>query len=206
MASRSRISIAFKALTQLGVQPVALYRFGLATGHYRRVTSRQSLVSSGQFKDILPLPRREELLAVLGETGRAALLAEADEIVAGKVRLFGAEPVEINLTIPGKLEHWTAYETGKADLRHLTFDIKFLWEPARFGWAFTLGRAWRLTGDEKYPEAFWRYFETFTDANPPYLGPHWMSAQEAAIRLMAFVWAAQVFGNSPASTPERQGA
>ena len=223
MASLSKVSVAFKALTQLGVRPVALnalYRFGLATGHYRRVTSHPPLVASGQVKAILPLPSREELLVVLGESGRAALLAEADEIVAGKVRLFGAEPVELNLTIPGKLKHWTAYETGKSPIPYSlitnlpapaskpanlpTCDVKLLWEPARFGWAFTLGRAYHLSGDEKYPKTFWRDFETFADANPPFLGPHWMSAQEVAIRLMAFVWAGQVFGASPASTPERK--
>jgi hypothetical protein len=43
MAPLSKLSIAFKALTQLGFQPVALnalYRFGLVTGHYRRVEKR----------------------------------------------------------------------------------------------------------------------------------------------------------------------
>ncbi len=79
-----------------------------------------------------------------------------------------------------------------------------MWEPARFGWAFTLGRAYHLSGDEKYAAAFWQFFETFTDANPPCLGPHWMSGQEVALRLMAFVWAAQVFAASPSSTPERK--
>ena len=209
----NRLVIAFKALRQLGLQPVALnalYRFGLVTGHYRRVTSRESSVASGELKAVLPLPGRDELLTVLDKDGKADLLAEADEIFSGKVRLFGAEPVELNLTIPGNLEHWTAYETGKASIPYSLItdlpapDIKFLWEPARFGWAFTLGRAYHVTGDENYAEAFWRNFETFTDANPPCLGPHWMSGQEVALRLMAFVWAAQVFDAASASTPERK--
>ncbi len=206
----SRLTIAFKAVNQLGVQPVALnalYRFGLVTGHYRRVTRDQPSVKSGCLKAVLPLPDPEELLAVLGKDGKAALLAEADEIVAGKVRLFDAQPVDLQLTIPGKLEHWTAYEIGRVQIpnAHLQIpDIKFLWEPARFGWAFTLGRAYHLSGDEKYALAFWRYFETFTDANPPCLGPHWMSGQEVALRLMTLVWAGQVFDLAPASTPERK--
>ncbi|HEY5271357.1 MAG TPA: heparinase II/III family protein [Anaerolineales bacterium] len=206
----SKLTIALKAIHQLGLRPVALialYRFGLVTGHYRRVTSRQSSVVSGELKAVLPLPGRDELLTVLGKDGKAALLAEADEIVVGKVHLFGADPVELKLALPGKLEHWTAYETGKTLIPYSLFpvpDIKFIWEPARFGWAFALGRAYHLTGDEKYAEAFWRNFITFTDANPPYLGPHWMSGQEAALRLMAFAWAAQVFDTASASTPERK--
>ena len=206
MTRLNRLAIALKAVHQLGFQPVvlnALYRFGLSAGHYRRMEKREHGGENGVLRPLFPFPSPAELLMVLGNDGKAALLAEGDEIVAGKVRLFGADPVELNLTVPGTLEHWTAYETGKADLRPLTFDIKLLWEPARFGWAFTLGRAYHLSRDEKFAQAFWRYFEIFTDANPPFLGPHWMSGQEVALRLMAFVWAAQVFEAATASTPER---
>ena len=117
------------------------------------------------------------------------------------------QPVDLVLSLPGKLENWTAYETGKTPIPWGMFpvhDIKFVWEPARFGWAFTLGRAYHLSGDEKYARAFWQFFETFTDGNPPCLGPHWMSGQEVALRLMAFVWAGQVFAAASASTPEAQ--
>jgi hypothetical protein len=203
---------AYKALGELGIQPVALnalYRFGLLTGHYRRVTGQPYTAAVGPLKSVLPLPEREELSAVLGKDGQAALLAEADEIVAGQVRLFGGEPVPLRLTVPGELADWTAYETGKASIPFSEIpdlparDIKFIWEPARFGWALTLGRAYHLTSDAKYPQAFWHYFEIFSDANPPCRGPHWTSAQEVALRLMAFVWAGQVFATAPASTPER---
>jgi hypothetical protein len=68
-----------------------------------------------------------------------------------------------------------------------------------------LGRAYHFSRDEKYAAAFWQQAETFLDANPPYLGPHWMSGQEVAIRLMAFVWSGQVFAGSRHSTPERLG-
>jgi hypothetical protein len=206
----SRLTIALKTVRQLGLQPVALnalYRFGLVTGHYRRMEKRGQRVESSVLRPLFTFPLPEELLIVLGQDGKAALLAEADEIIIGKVRLFSAEPVELKLTMPGKLEHWTAYETGKTPIPYSLVpvpDIKFIWEPARFGWAFTLGRAYHLTGDEKYAEAFWRYFETFTDANPPCLGPHWMSGQEVALRLMAFVWAGQVFDAAYDSTPERK--
>ena len=209
MAPFSRIYNAYKALVQVGFQPVmlnALYRFGLATGHYRRLESRQPGVESSVLRALFVLPKPEELLVVVGENGKAALIAEADEIVAGKVRLFGAQPVELTLGIPGKLEHWTSYETGKAHLPSSISDIKFVWEPARFGWAFCLGRAWHVSRDEKYAETFWRYFETFSSANPPCFGPNWTSGQEAALRLMTFVWAAQIFAGAAASTPQRQVA
>ncbi len=109
--------------------------------------------------------------------GLQALLAEADEIVAGRFRQFGADPVEMRLAPPPPLADWTHYEN-----HHAQADIKLTWEPARFGWAFVLGRAWHISGDEKYAEAFWRHFEAFQAANPPGMGPNWMSGQEVGIR------------------------
>ena len=209
MASPNHLVHTCKALLQLGPRPVALnalYRFGLLTGHYQRVCGMKRAVGGGQLKAIFPIPKADELLAILGRDGQVQLLTEADEIVAGKVRLFGSEPVPLQLTLPDKLANWTAYETGKAALpidHYPQLDIKFIWEPARFGWAFALGRAYLASDENKYPEAFWNYFESFNAANPPCCGPNWISGQEVALRLMAFSWAAQVFGAAPASTPER---
>lgn len=219
MKPLSKLTIALKAARQLGFQQVglyALYKFGLFTGHYRRVTDpRRWTMDDGQWsvvhRPLFAFPSRADLESVLGKDDKAALLAEADEIADGKVRLFGAEPAPLQLTFSETLRHWTAYETGKVSLPPVsepanlpTCDVKRLWEPARFGWAFTLGRAYLVSQEEKYAETFWRNFEIFTESNPPCLGPHWMSGQEVALRLMAFVWAAQAFDAAPASTPERK--
>ena len=155
------------------------------------------------------MPGRDDFRRVLGVEGERALLSEADEIVSGKVRLFGGEPVPLQLIFDQPLRYWTAYEISPALLSSFLLphdDIKYAWEPARFGWAFTLGRAYHLTGDDRYAETFWKYFEEFTAGNPPYLGPHWMNGQEVALRLMAFVWFAQVFESAPSSTPERRAS
>jgi Heparinase II/III N-terminus/Heparinase II/III-like protein len=212
MAPWSKLYTNYKALVQLGFQPVglnALYRFGLASGHYRRMEKREQRTEKSALRPLFTFPKAEELLAVVGKDGKAALLSEADEIVAGKVRLFGGAPVPLNLALHGKLEHWTSYETRPALLSSLLSpisDIKFIWESARFGWAFCLGRAYHLTHDEKYAATFWQNFETFNAANPPYRGPNWISGQEAALRLMAFVWAGQAFAGSTGSTAERKAA
>ena len=225
MTNPPRARIALKALSQLGLVPLALqavYRLGLITGHYRRLDA--AAASSGR-----PAPKIDHLLFDLptsdalshghGARARAALLREANAVAAGKMRLFGGGYVPIHLAFKGALQHWTEYELGRIPLpaikdgshssvrnRHPQEnrgDIKFLWEPARFGWAFKLGRAYRLTGRAKYAGAFWKYFELFDRANPPYLGPHWMNGQEVAIRLLALIWSLQVFRSAHVSTPRR---
>ncbi len=214
MANSNRLLTALKALSQLGFSRVALYalyRFGLKTGHYKRMTddrqqTTDNRIRSSALRPLFRLPPREQILEVIGQEGLQALLAEADEIVSGKARPFGADPVPLQLAFSEPLSHWTAYETGQANLRPLASDVKMIWEPARFGWAFTLGRAYQLTGNEKYAGAFWTYFETFSASNPTYFGPNWMSGQEVAFRTMTFIWAAQLFSESSHSTDERKSS
>jgi hypothetical protein len=189
MSSFTRL---FKLITQLGIRQLALYalyKFGLKTGHYKRVTpvaSNQLPITNYQ----LPFPSRESLLQTLGEDGKSQLLKEADEIVAGKFRMFGGDLADIKLTGNWQSAHWTDFESGKIKPAG---DIKFIWEPARFGWAFILGRAYHITQDSKYAEAFWKYFEIFSESNPVNIGAHWMNGQEVALRLIAFAWALHVF-------------
>jgi hypothetical protein len=206
---KSKFLIGLKYLIQFGLRPLALYalyKFGLLTGHYKRLDRRPQTVDhrpSSTVHRLFPLPSREQLSQTLGEVGKATLLKEADEIVNGQIRIFG-ELVPLDFISTQPLQHWTVYETNPKLITtlHSPFsDIKFLWEPARFGWAFALGRAYHLTQDEKYAEAFWKYFEAFTSTNPANLGPHWMNGQEVAIRLMSLVWCAHVFDDKP--HPER---
>ncbi len=86
-----------------------------------------------------------------------------------------------------------------------TEDVKLIWEPGRFGWAIILARAYHLSQDPRYAQTFWTYTETFLEANPPNLGPHWVSAQEVALRLIGLSFALQVFHNCPETTPARLG-
>ena len=210
----TRLVVAFKAVSQLGPSRVglyALYHLGLRSGYYRwrtgerhRATGRQPPTLAPK---LFPLPGRGRLAEVLGREGRRRLLDEADEIVAGMFRPFGGEAAPLRLAFDGPLHHWTDYETRKVPLpkpASPTSDLKFLWEPARFGWAYVLGRAYHLTGEEAYAQAFWSHVETFLEANPPYLGPHWMNGQEVAVRLLALLWAHQVFEGATASSPERR--
>ena len=203
-----RHALNLKALRDLGPRQLGLYawyRLAVSSGYFRwqeaRWASALRTTQPALIGSPLPLPDRGEIASVI-EGSESSLIAEAEEILAGQVRLFGGPPVPLQLAFPGPLRHWTEYE-GKS-LSGDEEDIKFTWEPGRFGWAFTLGRAYHLTLDERYAEFFWRRFDSFSQANPPYLGPHWVSAQEVGLRLIALAFAAQVFAPATQSTPERR--
>jgi hypothetical protein len=199
-----RLPQALKAAAQLGPRRAAhyaWYQLGRRSGWLRAQTPVGGWGAEPvpALRPLRPLPERAALAACLGPAGQADLLAEAAAAAAGQARLFGAQaPVSLAALAPAAtLGHWLAYEQSQDD-------IKFTWEPARFGWAFALGRAYHLSGDERLAEAFWQQVEAFLTANPPNCGPQWASAQEAALRLIAWSALAPVFAPSAHSTPERQ--
>ena len=212
----SRIATVYKALKELGPQQVGLYawyQLGLHSGYFNRVTDsalRKSRThpENQSFKPVINPPGQDKLISLLGESGMSQLFTEADQIAAGNVRLFGADLAPLKLSFDEPLKPWTMYEINPELLNKLIGedgDIKYLWEPARFGWAFTLARAYYLSGNERYPKAFWKISEGFLENNPPYQGPFWTSAQEVALRLIALVFALQIFWDAAETTLERKG-
>ncbi len=97
-------------------------------------------------------------------------------------------------------KHWT--ETVFYDPE--VGDIKYIWEPSRFAWAYTLVRAYALTGQEIYADKFWSLLESWLENNQPNLGPNYACGQECAIRLMAMCFALYGFEEAKASSVERK--
>ncbi|RPJ38225.1 MAG: hypothetical protein EHM21_17150, partial [Chloroflexi bacterium] len=197
-----RLPQGLKAVRELGLAQTfwyAVYQVGMRSGFYRRATpTRPYPTLTTRILSPFAIPDRQQMQRVLGSQ-LEPLIAEANAVAAGQVCLFGGPVVPLVLAPPDATRHWTAYEA-----RPKTWgveDLKFLWEPARFGWVYGLGRAFAITADEKYPAAFWENFKTFLNANPLNQGPNWSSAQEAALRLLAFIYAAGAFKQSSSSTP-----
>lgn len=135
---------------------------------------------------IYQFPTREDLIESLGKDGMAGLIEEAEEILAGKARLFGGMAAPLVFQHSSPLKHALDYG-DQVDGR----DIKFVWEPARFGWALVLARAYRVSGDHRYMERFWELFREFIRVNPYPMGPNWSSGQEVAIRMLALSFVGQ---------------
>ena len=205
MSLFKRIIVMAKASRQLGLRPMVLYagyQIKLRSGWLRLRTpgSGRNLADAGvEPKAILRPASQKDLLRTLGKQSKE-VLAEAELILKGQVRLFGAEPRRLVLTPTGKLRHWTHYH----DRLPNGGDIKPVWEAGRFGWATVLARAYWLNGDERYAEGFWARFEEFVAANPANLGPQWSSGQEVALRLISWAFCTSLLAAAPSSTAARK--
>jgi hypothetical protein len=84
-------------------------------------------------------------------------------------------------------------------------DVKYVWELNRHQFLPVLGKAYRLTGDEKYASKGLELIESWIDANPFNVGINWTSALEVAVRSLSWCWACALFEGSPSLTsPRRQ--
>ena len=132
----------------------------------------------------------------------------ADELSDGRLRYFEHTTAEAGFPpdwhanpftgqrAPSDL-HWS--EIGDFD----NGDIKIIWEPSRFGFAYALVRAYWRTGDERYAEMFWQLVEDWREHNPPQLGVNWKCGQEISFRVMAWCFGLYGFLNAEATTAKR---
>ncbi|MFN8433371.1 MAG: alginate lyase family protein [Anaerolineales bacterium] len=135
-------------------------------------------------------------------------IEESNRLLNGELKYFSHEyhktgfplnwhkdPIT-NYQLPIDL-HWSQISDDS------TSDIKFIWEPNRFAFVYTLVRAYALTQDEKYPQAFWQLIQDWANHNPPNTGANWKDGQEIALRLMAWTFGFYAFIQSPSTTPEQ---
>ncbi|MBI5765231.1 MAG: alginate lyase family protein [Planctomycetes bacterium] len=156
------------------------------------------------------LPTAGELEKVIGADAQARAVSVADDYCRGRFLYFSSESFDLGRPPNWLLNpytggthhtrtHWCDYPTFSPELG----DIKEVWEPSRFACAYWLARAYALTREEKYPQAFWDLFESWASQNPPNLGPNWKCGQETGIRLFGWAFALYAFWNSPSTTPDR---
>jgi hypothetical protein len=206
MGTPDRLRLYFKALTQLPPRQTiqfARYKVGLAAGWYRRQTLNPPTLPAGLTpQQALPQPTLTQIASLLGSRGLQALQDRARSIQAGQLPVFNSFLNRESLAPPPPQRHWTELEGRSPEL--LAQDIKLIWEPARFVWALALGQAAALTGDSGYASSLWDYLDLFEGANPPYLGWNWISAQEAALRLVTVAASWQWIATTLPVPPERQ--
>jgi hypothetical protein len=82
-------------------------------------------------------------------------------------------------------------------------DIRVLWELNRLGHLITLGRAYSLTHNEEFAEAFFRQVEGWREQNPLGRGANWACAMEVALRAMNLLAAFSLIRTSKALAEKR---
>lgn len=95
-----------------------------------------------------------------------------------------------------KETHWSAIHFDNPD----DGDVKIIWELNRFSHVYYLVRAYMLTGDDSFVRGFFSQLESWEKENPYGYGVNWVSGQELAIRVTAWVYALYNFRHSPALT------
>ena len=198
---------AVQALKELGLQKVslyALYQIGMKTGCWKQITPSESSIAFIR-KDMDYFERfpwqspASSTLTHISGGDTAAVIADANLILEGKIKFFSGKTDWLDLAPKGTEKHWC--EVNDNDPYQ---DVKFIWESARFSWAYTLCRAYQITQNDQYAEAFWNSVEDFIHNNPVNMGPNWASGQEIALRLIAWIISGIVFKDSPSSTETRK--
>jgi hypothetical protein len=148
----------------------------------------------------------------IGPDREKSVLAEAEQILAGKLPFFGQlsyacgfpprwfrNPVTGQSVLPR--QPWTQMRFASPAYG----DLKFILEPSRFLFVYPLVRAYALSGDERFPEAFWSAMEDWARQSAPMSGPLWICGQECSLRILALSFGLQAFIDSPSTTDERVG-
>jgi hypothetical protein len=151
-----------------------------------------------------------EMSRILGQEGERSVCAEARGILEGNLPFFGRlsfacgfppkwfrNPVTGQSVSPHR--SWTEMRFASDDYG----DLKFILEPSRFLFVYPLARAYAISGDERFPLAFWSAIEDWAGNSPPMSGPLWICGQESSLRILAWSFALYSFLHSPATTPQR---
>ncbi len=154
-------------------------------------------------------PDGEAIHARLSSLARSALIACADRIVAGRFDLLGLEGLSYGSPVnwqrdplsgrAAAMDHWSRVPYLDHDR---VGDHKVTWEVNRHQWLITLGQAWQLTGDDRYPAAAARLLSAWLDANPAKLGINWCSALELAFRVQSWIHGLRLLESAAALSPE----
>ncbi len=70
-----------------------------------------------------------------------------------------------------------------------TVDIKYVWEMNRHQYLILLGKAYWISGDEKYAKMVCDIISSWISDNPYHLGVNWTSSLELAVRAISWIWA-----------------
>jgi hypothetical protein len=150
------------------------------------------------------------LRKIIGIGGQESVLAEAGRILQGNLPFFGQlsfpcefPPQWFRNPLTGQSvspqQPWTQMRFASPAYG----DLKFILEPSRFLFVYPLVQAYALSGDERFPQAFWNAIEDWARHSPPMAGPLWICGQECSLRILALSFALHGLIHSSSTTNDR---
>lgn len=129
----------------------------------------------------------------------------ADRVMAGEFDLLGFRSLRFGASATAPDWHLDPVHQRRAPMRFWSTvpfldpscgDHKVIWELNRQQHLLVLGRAYWLTGDDRYRAHALGLIGSWLEANPPLVGINWASMLELAFRSLSWLWAVHFFAES----------
>src|SRR5258707_13336609 len=112
-------------------------------------------------------------------------------------KCFGAGEIDWNLDPLSGFDWPAAYHADINLIRGDGSDARVVWELNRLTHFITLGRAYAVTGNDKFSAEFFRQLASWRTQNPVARGVNWTCAMEVALRALNLLAAFALFRHSP---------
>jgi Heparinase II/III-like protein/Heparinase II/III N-terminus len=156
------------------------------------------------------LPHLSREIAASFPDARAQAVARADRMLQGRYDILGYSGVDYGSPPAWHRDAVNGREAPQTFWSRVPYlnpqfgDHKIIWEINRHQHWLGLGRAYQLTGDRRYYEAFVSELEDWMLRNPPLVGVNWASMLELAFRSLSWIWALHFF--APAAVDDGREA
>lgn len=211
----SRLKNYFAEITDLGLTGTAYriyFETALRSGWFARQDSIAKLPKPDTdisdfnlfLSELFPKSQLVEIsdfLMRLPSENQEQIIKTADSALQGKIRAFSkilpdyGNPPNWHLN-PIKSVKWPVHKHWSIAARFNSGgDIKMVWEASRFPHFFFFVRAFLISGNIKYYNGFVEQVQSWDQNNRYPFGVNWASGQEAAIRMITWIFTYSVFLN-----------
>ena len=210
--------IIFELKRRLGIDILLMRPRGYSSFNYRKNCYGELALATNyldiwrDIKQDLGLSSSREasifLQGLLTAEQQTQLFGKAKKIASGNFLEFGNHWVKYGKVDwychPIEGRRWPKNHSSKILLKLNKYgDIKLVWELGRFTWVLDLVRAWLVSKDDSHIDLLFELIDDFILNNPLYIGPHWTSEQEVAIRALMLVYVQEVLRDHQNLTENR---